>query len=35
MTESIEELTNKKDEFQKNANELKDKRNQLHQKSKN
>lgn len=34
MPESIEDLTNEKDEFQKKANELKDNRNKLHQKSK-
>jgi uncharacterized coiled-coil DUF342 family protein len=35
MSESIEDLINKKDDYQKKANELKDKRNQLHLKSKN
>jgi uncharacterized coiled-coil DUF342 family protein len=34
MAESIEDLTKKKDGFQKNANDLKEKRNQLHLKSK-
>jgi len=34
MTKSIENLINKKDEYQINANELKEKRNQLHLKSK-
>ncbi|UCH72458.1 MAG: hypothetical protein JSW62_02610 [Thermoplasmatales archaeon] len=34
MDESIENLTNKKDNLQKKANELKEKRNQLHLKSK-
>jgi len=34
MTESIEDLTKNKDKFQKTANELKEKRNQLHLKSK-
>ena len=34
MSESIEDLIKKKDEYQKNANELKEKRNQLHLKSK-
>ena len=34
MTESIEDLITKKDEYQKNANDLKEKRNQLHLKSK-
>ena len=34
MSDSIEDLIISKDEFQKNANELKDKRNQLHDKSK-
>jgi uncharacterized coiled-coil DUF342 family protein len=34
MAESLEELIKKKNEFQNNANELKEKRNQLHVKSK-
>ena len=34
MPESIEKLITKKDEYQKKANELKEKRNQLHLKSK-
>lgn len=34
MTESIDDLIKKKDEFQNKANELKEKRNQLHLKSK-
>ena len=34
MAELIEDLITKKDEYQKNANELKEKRNQLHLKSK-
>ena len=34
MSEIIEDLVAKKDEYQKNANELKEKRNQLHLKSK-
>jgi uncharacterized coiled-coil DUF342 family protein len=34
MSESIEDLVKEKDEFQKNANELKEKRNKLHLKSK-
>ena len=34
MTESIEDLIKEKDDYQKNANELKEKRNQLHLKSK-
>jgi uncharacterized coiled-coil DUF342 family protein len=34
MTESIEDLITKKDEYQKNANELKEKRNKLHLKGK-
>lgn len=34
MSESVEDLVNKKDEYQKKANELKEKRNQLHLKSK-
>ena len=35
MTESLEELIGEKNEFQTKANELKEKRNQLHVKSKN
>lgn len=34
MSESIEGMIKNKDEYQKNANELKEKRNQLHLKSK-
>ena len=34
MSESIEDLIQNKDDYQKKANELKDKRNQLHLKSK-
>jgi uncharacterized coiled-coil DUF342 family protein len=35
MSESIEDMINTKEEFQTKANELKEKRNQLHLKSKN
>ena len=35
MSEAIDKLAKEKDEFQKRANELKDQRNKLHERSKN